>query len=126
MLETKPQQVRWGPVDGKEAGVIVEGKFISWHKLEKEIMIKLLPQVEALNKYQTYKVIVKEHEGKKDWLVRITNSNGKEIGRIWFGPNPELPGTPYDGLVRVGKSFKPAVIWNTFQRYSDNSYRRIS
>lgn len=126
MKETKAQQVRWGPVDGEKAGIrIVDGDFIQWEKLVEELKVKLLPQVEALNDYKNYTLITMDFKGKKDWLVRVMNKDNKEIGGMWFGPNPEIQGAPYDGLIRIGKSFKPAIIWNTFQRYSDGSYRRI-
>ena len=126
MKEAEAQQVRWGPVDGKEAGIsIVNGEFISWDKLSKEIETKILPQVEALNEYQSYYVTVEDFKGKKNWRV-IINSNKEQIGGIWFGPDPEISGHPWDGLIRVGKSFNPPIIWNTFQRYSDGTYRRLT
>lgn len=128
MNETKPQQVRWNPVDGEEVlGIrIVDGESIDWEELKDEIMNKILPQVEDLNDYQDYSVVVKDFKGKKNWVVRIIGEDGIEIGGIWFGPDPTKPGAPYDGLIRVGKSFNPPEIWNTFQRYSDNSYHRLS
>ncbi len=127
MEETKPQLVRWMPVDGEEAGIrIIDGGSIPWDELEREIMNKLLPQVEQLNNFSSYSIIVKDLNAKKNWVVRIVDKNGTEIGGIWFGPDPTKEGAPYDGLIRIGKSFNPPEIWNTFQRYSDDSYRRLS
>ena len=126
-MEIKTQKVRWMPVDGGEAGISADGVFIPWEKLEKEIIVKLLPQVQKLNQYKgKLKVIVKDLNEKKNWLIRIVDENNNEIGGIWFGPDPTKEGHPYDGLVRVGKSFIPPVIWNTFERHSDGSYRRVS
>lgn len=126
MEETKAQQVRWNPVDGGEPGIrIIDSEVIAWPELIQELKTKMLPQVEQLNSHKQYSLVLKDLEEKKNWLVRIIAKDKTEIGGIWFGPNPEKAGAPYDGLIRVGKSFKPPIIWNTFQRYSDNSYRRL-
>lgn len=126
MKEAKAQQVRWGPVDGEKAGIkIIGGEFIPWNKLVEELKVKIIPQVEKLNDRDTYNLITADLQNKKDWIVRIMNKENMEIGGMWFGPNPEIQGAPYDGLIRIGKSFNPPIIWNTFQRYSDGSYHRI-
>ena len=119
----EPQQVRWGPVDGREAGVFINGYdgFFPWIKLEEEIQQRLLPQVSEVPHGST--VALKDLEGKRDWVVQIIGPRGNEIGNIWLGPDPSKDWA-YDGLVRVGKPGAPPVVWDTFQRYSDGSYRK--
>ena len=122
-LHPEPQQVRWGPVDGREAGICISGcdKFIPWIELREEIQQRLLPQVSKVPLGST--VALKDLAGKQDWTVQIIGSSGNEIGHVWFGPDPSNDWA-FDGLVRVGKPTVPAVIWDTFQRYSDGSYRK--
>src|SRR5467141_1936149 len=103
-------------------GQSVGGDFIPWSQLLAEIRFKLLPQVEALNRHDgNFEIVLKDLHGKKDWFMRIIAAEGQELGGIWFGPNPEAPNAAWDGLVRVGKSFTPPVIWDRFQRHSDGS-----
>jgi len=120
----KPQQVRWEPVDGRAPGICVDGctEFIPWAELEREIQVKLLPQVARVPVGS--KVLVKELQGKQNWIVQIVDTDGKEIGHIWFGPDP-ANNWSFDGLVRVGYPGPPVAIWDVFQRYSDGSYRKI-
>jgi len=82
-----------------------------------------LPQVEEMSSPVVLRV--EELRGKKDWIILMHDKEGREIGGVWVGPDPELPGKPFDGFVRIGKSFSPAIIWSTFQRYSNGSYIRL-
>ena len=118
-----PQEVRWGPVDRREAGICINGclEFIPWVMIEGEVLQKLLPQVSEVPVGST--VELREHEGRQDWIVQIVGPSGGEIGNVWFGCNP-FENWSYDGLVRVGTPDVPVVVWATFQRYSDGSYRR--
>ena len=63
-----------------------------------------------------------DYKGRRNWLVRIIDPEGKQIGYVWFGTNADN-NWAYDGLVRVGDD--RYVVWQVFQRYSDGSYRRI-
>ncbi len=99
---------------------------LGWPTLQAEILSRLLPQVSALNRLGgKYLVALEDFGGKKNWTIRVSRTTGEPVGWIWFGPNPAKEGAPWDGLVRIGESFKPPVIWNTFQRYSDGTYRRL-
>ena len=118
------QLVRWGPVDGREPGIQVtsgdENLFIPWIELSQEINERLIPQVEYLNGF--YNVAVNDFGKKKNWIVKVSTTSGEEVAHIWFGPDPGKL-WKYDGLVRVGLPGSPAVVWQTFQRYADGSYR---
>ncbi len=122
-LDLEPQEVRWGPVDGREAGICINAcdEFIPWIELREEIQQRLLLQVSEVPLGST--VALKDLAGKQDWTVQIIGPSGNEIGHVWFGPDPSNDWA-FDGLVRVGKPTVPAVIWDTFQRYSDGSYRK--
>ena len=126
----QPQKTRWGPVDGKPAGICIDscvtGIFIPWSELKAELEERLLLQVRTVPIRCT--VSLGEFRGRKDWIVRVLNPGGEEIANVWFGPDP-YNGWAWDGLVRIGISEElgvPApVVWQIFQRYSDGSYRRI-
>lgn len=121
---SRAQKIRWGPVDGLPAGFKIRGgSFIPWKRLAPEIEVKLLRQV--LEVPPESKVVLLDFAGKPDWLVRILGADGSVIGGIWAGPNPEIDGALWDGFIRVGKSFRPPVIWGVFQRWSDGTYRRL-
>ena len=122
-LDLEPQEVRWGPVDGQEAGICINGcdEFIPWIELREEIQQRLLPQVSEVPYGST--VALKGLAGKQDWVVQIIGPSGNEVGHVWLGPDPSNDWA-FDGLVRVGKPSVPAVVWDTFQRYSDGSYRK--
>ena len=120
-----PQKVRWGPVDGLPAGIKVLGSeniFIPWQLLHTEITKKLLPQFEYIP--TECSVELDDYKNKEDWIVKILNKEKNEVAHIWFGPDPNGL-WKYDGLVRVGVTGSPPMVWQTFQRYSDNSYRGI-
>jgi hypothetical protein len=122
ILLPQPQQTRWGPVDGYDAGICLNTctQFISWEELKSEVEQKLLPQVAVIPINCTIKI--NDTGGKKDWIVEIIDPSGTVIGNVWFGPDP-LNSWAYDGLVRVGTPVNPVSVWATFERYSDGSYR---
>jgi transcriptional regulator with XRE-family HTH domain len=120
--EPEAQKVRWGPVDGRPAGILIVSPFeafIPWTELKREGELKLINQLGRLVP-PGCNVALKEFKGRKDWLVRILSPETKPIGDVWFGPDPEKVWT-FDGMVRVGS----ADVWQVFQRFSDGSYRRI-
>jgi hypothetical protein len=129
-LPPEAQLVRWGPVDQKPAGILVEDSqaqvFVPWSALKLEVESRLLPQVRRVPSGAT--VEVRDLGDRKDWVVRIVDPTGKDIGAVWFGPNPEAK-WQWDGLVRLGEpeehNPERKLIWQIFQRYSDGSYRRI-
>lgn len=64
---------------------------------------------------------------RKGWTVRVLSKEGQELGYVWFGSNPESA-LAYEGLVRVGTAIEggPTVVWQTFERFSDGTYRRVN
>jgi DNA-binding winged helix-turn-helix (wHTH) protein len=125
------QQVRWGPVDGKPPGICiascVSGSFVPWDSLKPEVEKMLLPQVRRVPIGSI--IALRNLVDRVNWVVRIIDPNGSEIGDVWFGTNADAK-WQYDGLVRLGESFRHSddeqVVWQTFGRFSDGSYRRIS
>jgi hypothetical protein len=124
-----PQTVRWRPSDGGPAGIYVwnedktEAPFIPWSDLQEDLQKKLLPQLFA--KPQGYSFATNDYHGKKEWLVQIVNDKGEAYCDVWFGNNPD-EGWGFDGMVRVGDSHpsEAPYVWQTYQRFSDGSYRR--
>jgi hypothetical protein len=127
-METKisPQRVRWGVNDDRPAGITTDtGDFIEWKALKPEIEKRLLNQVRVIPVGST--VETGELNGRKDWIVKILNPQGEEIGHVWFGGDPDNKWA-WDGLVRLGypeKQSDKATIWQVFERFSDGSYRRL-
>ncbi len=119
------QEVRWGPVDGKPAGISVEGydgqSFIAWNALRSEIEASIIPQMDYIPPGCT--VALGSYADKPDWVVRVLEPGGTEVAHIWFGPDPS-DDWAHDGLIRVGLPKDPAEVWHIFERYSDGSYRK--
>jgi hypothetical protein len=59
--------------------------------------------------------------------MKVLNPEGTELAHVWLGSNGDKS-WKWDGMVRIGEPDKPEGerVWQTFQRYSDGSYRRIS
>jgi hypothetical protein len=125
-----PQLVRWGPVDSMPAGIFVDNEneqvFIEWESLKPELERMLLPQIRRFPVDSEVRTL--DMDGRKDWLARVFGPTGELLGALWFGPDPD-GAWKYDGLVRVGEpsqhSTREVNVWQTFQRYSDGSYRLI-
>ena len=124
-----PQKVRWGPVDGKGPGIVVEDatqSFISWEELKPEIERLLLPQVRVVPIGS--QVVVGPLGDRENWIVQVLQAgSNQELGHVWFGSNPEQKWR-WDGLIRIGQpssSSGESVVWQVFQRYSDGTYRRL-
>ncbi len=123
-----PQRVRWGPNDGLPAGISIArkgGPFVPWARLRVEVKINLLSQL-GLHVPPNCRVLLRNMFGRKNWTVRIVDSDDREVGHVWFGSDPDHEWR-YDGLVRVGKPLDDyaAEVWQVFQRFSDGSYRRL-
>jgi hypothetical protein len=122
-----PQLVRWGPSDTLPAGIRVMAKdssevdFVEWPKLSREIEQNLMPQLFANPK--GFKFALHDHNGKRDWLVQVRDVRGEWYCDVWFGNAPEH-GWRFDGLIRVGDPNDSTPVWQTYQRYSDGTYRR--
>jgi Response regulators consisting of a CheY-like receiver domain and a winged-helix DNA-binding domain len=127
-LSAQPQRARWGPNDKRPAGISIDsrdGPLIPWLELNREIEERLFNQLGAYIPVNCT-AILKDLYGRKDWIVRIISPRGEEVGGVWFGSNPD-DNWIYDGLVHVGKPFNngTAEVWQTFQRFSDGTYRRV-
>lgn len=123
------ERIRWGPSDGLPAGIRIldefgaERGFTPWEALKTELEIKLLPQIFA--DPSGFSFSTAEHRGKPDWLVQVVDAQKEPFCHVWFGPDPER-NFAFDGLVRVGDPDAPPSVWQTYQRYSDGSYQRLS
>lgn len=127
------QKVMWGVPHGRGAGIIINDRsFIPWKHLKPEIGRRLMPQVqtsEGLLLPVGSHAEVAPLSGKPDWIVELRSPEPENVilGRIWFGKDPDCSWRE-DGKVRVGgapRSTSPAIVWQTYTRYSDNTYRRI-
>jgi len=120
---TVPELVRWGPLDGRKAGICIDGckKFIPWPEFREEINQRLLPQVGKVR--ANSKAVLQDYAGRRDWIVRVISATDKEIVHIWFGGDPENNWS-HDGLIRIGTP-NPLEVFGTYQRYSDGSYRKL-
>jgi hypothetical protein len=121
---SEAQQVGWGPAFyNREAGICINHciEFIAWSELKEELQQQLLPQISQIPAGSMLEL--KSYQGKPNWVVQIVNLNQAEIANVWLGPDP-YNDWEFDGLVRVGSPGPPAVVWGTFQRYADGSYRR--
>lgn len=127
----KPQQVRWAPLDGEDPGIAVYESqdtprtFIPWTKLKPEIEKRLFPQVVQIPAGSNSQLA--SFREKQNWVVEVVGPNGQKVSNVWFGTDPNNHWT-FDGLIRVGladpEERTHPVVWQSFQRYSDGSYRR--
>jgi hypothetical protein len=124
--QPEPLLLDWEPGgDAQQTGICVIGvggcaEFIPWAQAEEEIRQRLLPQVPIVPAEST--LALKDYQGKPNWVVQIIDPGGNEVGHVWIGKDP-LNDWHFDGKVRLGTPSTPAVVWATFQRYSDGSYR---
>ena len=75
---------------------------------------------------QDCKIILKSFYEKKNWTVNVENKDKEYVCSVWLGSNPQVKWKP-DGLIRIGYNFNDThwEVWQTFQRYSDGSYKLI-
>jgi hypothetical protein len=96
--------------------------FISWTDLQAELQRQLLPQLFA--NPSGFKFETRDHHGKSQWLVQVFDDRGDWFCDVWFGNDPDN-GWSFDGLVRLGDPVAAPHAWQTYQRYSDGTYRRL-
>ena len=122
----EPQRVRWvARLRGLEIEYDRRKSVVLWDVLKTEIETELLPQVRVIPLGSTVELgDLGEH---RDWVMRVVSPDGRELANVWLGTNGDN-GWMWDGLVRIGDPNKPEgeKVWQTFQRYSDGTYRRIS
>lgn len=128
-LET-PQLVRWAPNDGENAGIIVwndnsdnKKYFIEWNELIANLEKRLLPKLFSKD-HMRYSFRKADFHGKKDWLVQIFDDSDNFVCDVWFGGDPN-EGWAFDGMIRFGNADRQPHVWQTYQRFSDGSYRRL-
>lgn len=121
-----PQLVRWAPNRGGEVGVDIltdPPEFIPWNLIREEVIQALLPQVRNIDLGFTVSLL--QFRGRSNWIMAVFDANKREVANIWFGTDPTNQWA-HDGLVRIGPVEESiARVWQTFQRYSDGTYRRI-
>lgn len=122
-----PQRVRWGPSDGRQAGIRVwdsvdiEQQFVPWSNLREELMRNLLPQLFANPEGVSFET--RDYHGKKEWLVQLFQQC-ESYCDVWFGDDPG-EGWKYDGMIHIGDAENVPHVWQSYQRYSDGTYRRL-
>jgi len=124
----KPQKVKWGPNDGLPAGISIDhkkGSFVPWRKLQPQIESCLLVQAGRFIPRDCH-VKIGDLFGRQNWIVSIFSKAHVELGRIWFGVNPDQD-WKFDGLIRIGsvQTIYSAEVWEVYQRYSDCTYRLL-
>lgn len=123
-----PQKVIWGPRDGRDAGVRViqedgvEASFIPWSDLDRELRDRLMPQLFV--DPSGFNFVTRDYHGKSNWLVQLINERGEWYCDVWFGVNPDN-GWAVDGMVHFGETDDEPHVWQSYQRYSDGTYRRL-
>lgn len=122
------QRAFWGVNNGASAGIFINGfngPFIPWNQLETELNEKVISNCPRLIPVGS-KVRLCAFYGKKDWLVKIINPQGEQIGDVWLGSDPRKQ-WKVDGLIRIGFTINDSkwIVWQVSQRYSDGSYRVI-
>lgn len=122
------QKIYWGVNQGLKTGAFIEridGEFISWHELKKELEEKAIVQCPRIIPVGS-KVETNKFYNKEDWVIHITNVSGKKIGSIWIGGNP-AKNWEQDGYIRIGKSISDTewVVYQILARFPDGSYRLV-
>ncbi|KRQ15373.1 hypothetical protein AOQ71_10255 [Bradyrhizobium manausense] len=122
-----PQNVIWGPREGRDPGIRVlqdevEAKFIPWIDLERELRDRLMPQLFVDPSGFTF--VTRDYHGKSNWLVQLMDEDGEWYCDVWFGVNPDN-GWAVDGMVHFGEADEEPHVWQSYQRYSDGTYRRL-
>jgi hypothetical protein len=128
-----PQEVKWRAKWAEDiqgsSGMIIDkdpNQFIPWDVVRMEIHEHVLPNLRMVPIGSS--VVLGEYHGRLDWVIRILDPHGVEIGNVWIGGDP-LNDYTFDGLVRAGipeedKTRMPTV-WQVFQRYSNGTYIRV-
>jgi hypothetical protein len=101
-------------------------QFIAWPKVKIETEQQIFPYVRMIPIGSH--VELGKFEGRLDWIARIIDPKGNEIGNVWYGGDP-LKNYTYDGLVHVGvpgDETREPIVWQVFQRYSNGTYIRVA
>jgi len=119
------QRVRWGPSDGLPAGIKIidpdaPDSFLPWAVLSLELHSNLLPQL--FRDPRGWRIVRRDFNGKKDWLVQIVNEANDCLCDVWFGECP--PNWIMEGFIKIGTADSEPYVWQTYERFSDSSYRR--
>jgi hypothetical protein len=122
------QKVRWGPTDGHPAGIRASDEsnntnsFVPWRDLENELRQQLMPQLFAQPSQFTFTLA--DYNGKSNWLVTLIDESGEKFCDVWFGINLDN-GWAFDGMIHLGDPDAEPRVWQSYQRYSDGTYRRL-
>ena len=100
-----------------------EDDFIPWDVLKDELKQEVLPLVPNNVPPGSILEIRTGLNIESNKIIDVINPKGEPIANVWIGKDP-LRGYQYDGLIRIGTPDPPVVVWATFIRYSDNSYRK--
>lgn len=123
-VEVAAQEVDWVPNDpARGTGVCIDkcAEFISWDILKDEIKARVLPQVSRIPPGSALRLL--DYHGRRNWIIQVNSPEGIEIAHLWIGNNPTMSWS-YDGLVHVGNPKSPAMVWDSFQRYSNGIYKK--
>lgn len=117
-------RVRWGRNDGLPAGIKIfdanrDDEFLPWRELLAEINSNLLPQM--FTDPREWHFVLNNFNGKTDWLVQVVDGQENVFCDVWFGSTP--PKWTHEGFVKIGVADDPSQVWQTYERYSDGSYR---
>ncbi len=123
-----PQKVKW--VAGDHPGLQLQDAngtrggvtFVPWSDLNPQLRANLLPNLFKFS--STYRFEPQAWGDKKNEVIKILDADAKSVGWLWLGGNPDN-GWEWDGLVRIGGDHRAEKVWQTYQRYSDGSYRRL-
>jgi hypothetical protein len=122
------QKVRWKSdelgmeIRAEDENVDNTIRFVPWSDLRKELDKNLLPQMFA--DPSGYRFEPRDHHGKKNNVIRVFDSEGKQVSHLWLGIDPVKHAK--DGLVRLGTCRNtPCEVWQTYRRESDGSYTRL-
>jgi hypothetical protein len=122
------QKIYWGVNQNLDAGAFIEridGDFIVWEKLKKELEEKAITQCPRIIPTGST-VETDTFYNKENWVIHIFDSTRKKIGDVWIGGNP-AKNWEQDGFVRIGKSISDTewIVYQILARFPDGSYRII-
>ncbi len=122
------QKIYWGVNYSTIPGAYInriDGIFIPWDQLKVELEERVICRCPRIIP-ATSKVRLEDFYGRANWSIWIIDDNGKHIGSVWVGGDPENNWRS-DGMIRVGKTINDGewVVYQILARYSDGSYRMV-
>ena len=119
----RSQSLSWGPDQGKDAGVCLDGcgNFVPWSEFRSELEKLVLPLTPNLPPNTSTKLA--SISGQKARGIQLTDQAGNVLANVWVGVNPTADWR-FDGLLRIGSANSPPKVWASFERLSNGSYRR--